>query len=554
MIKATLKKTTFLLLGFFLLNMVSAQELSYEKSYSDANDFLLKANARNSTFEKINRDKTIEINNGDAITARVFILQPMGYIVVSSYGEDSPVIGYSFDESFPNEEELVQHPILPIIEGINKARKNEKNLVPIKKAESSKGDILFYGPYVNTLWGQVNCYDINGDLINVSNLYTPNNYAPGCVAISMATLLHYYKWPVWGEGSHSYNDIWGSSTGYYATNFEKYYDWENMKNKYRNQSSNMTEREAVGELVFDCAVALEMNFEYNGSTSNINRIPGSGDDYFRFHSFHKPESSSIFWPRVDKNMMEANPVIFAVSGSGGIDHSVVCDGLNIDGDDYFYHLNMGWWGVGNGWFTVRDEFNAGGYNNVYAGVLDFIPIPILHEAELTSGSDMFYLNWEFTQTISATDYDVQRKINDGDWENLAENYQDTTLLVVIDNILNDYYFRVRAKVNDEIYSYSWSNEIYLDILTGTEEPLSIDNLISVFPNPFCDSFTLDMKTKGSSNLTINIYNVTGELVYQLPETQQKSHFAIQTDEWQKGIYFIRFNSGTESTVKKIVKY
>jgi hypothetical protein len=551
----TLNKTTFLLLGMFLLNMVSGQELSNGKAFSAARDFLLKANARNMDFQKINPDKTIEIKTGSTISARVFQLQPVGYIVVSSYGENSPVIGYSFDEDFPNENELSQHPLLAVIDGINRARKNEKNLIRNNKTDSQKGAPLFYGPYVSTLWGQVNCHDNNGNLINVTNLYTPNNYAPGCVAISMATLLHYYKWPIRGEGSHSYTDSWGSSTGYYVANFETDYDWQHMRNKYRSQASTMTEREAAGELVFHCDVALEMNFEYNGSTSNVNKIPGCGDDYFRFHSFHKQESSSIFWPRVDKNLMEANPVIFAISGSGGIDHSIVCDGLNIDGEDYFYHLNMGWWGVGNGWFTVREDFNAGGYDNVYGGVLDFIPIPMLYDAELLYGSDMFHLNWEFTQTISATSYDVQRKINDGNWEPIAEDYQDTTLLVVVDDILNDYWFRVRAKVNDEIYSYSWSNEIQLDILTGIDETkTNTQDLINVFPNPFNNYISLDLGKAESDNSVVSIFNAMGELVYQLPGTRQKAQFTVQTDEWQNGVYFVKISSGAGSTVKKIIKY
>jgi len=554
MINKTLKKTTFLLLGIFLLNTVSAKGLSNAKAFSAANDFLLKANARNLNFTKIYRDKTIEINIGSEITARVFQLQPVGYIVVSSYGKNSPVIGYSFDEDFPNEKDLAQHPLLAIIEGINESRKHE-NAPGEKKEVTSSAKAEFYGPWVNTLWGQVNCHNNNGDLINVTNLYTPNNYAPGCVAVSMATLLHHYKWPIWGVGSHAYTDNSGSSTGYYTANFGgTYYDWEHMRNKYRNQSSTLEEREAAGELAFHCAVALEMDFEYNGSTSNVNWIPGCGDDYFRFHSFYKQESSSIFWGRLDKNMMEANPVILSISGSGNIGHSVVCDGLNIDGNDYFYHLNMGWWGVGNGWFTIRDDFNTGGYTAINGGVLDFIPIPIMYDAQLLYGSDMFNLNWQFTQTIAATDYDVQRKINDGDWETIAENYQDTTLLVIIDDISNEYYFRVRAKVNDEIYSYSWSNEIHLDILTGTDETLSDENLIRVSPNPFVNSFTLDLNKTVSVGSSISIYNVTGELVYQLPEMLRKLQLTIQANEWDNGVYFIRLDSGTESTVKKIVKY
>ena len=62
-----------------------------------------------------------------------------------------------------------------------------------------------------------------------------NAYA-GCVAVSMAQIMHYWSFPEIGSGERTY---WASGYGYQTANFENsYYDYSDMPN---NTSSSETE-------------------------------------------------------------------------------------------------------------------------------------------------------------------------------------------------------------------------------------------------------------------------------------------------------------------------
>ncbi|MCD4698361.1 MAG: C10 family peptidase [Bacteroidales bacterium] len=548
------KILVLLLCALFILKLNYGENINSLQAFSYASDFIVKIN---SSFESENlllQSDYFVITENNETLAYVFRLHPQGFIAVSAFSTNTPVIGFSLYDNLPEGEILKKLPAYSIIEGIAHTHKfagqNQKpNEYLIKTT-----DEVIYGPYVYTLWGQVNCHNNQGQLINVTNYYTPNNYAAGCVAISLSTLLHYYKWPPVGEGYHQYYDGWGSSTGTYEANFgETYYKWDLMLNKYNNQVSTDPQREAAGELAFHAAVALEMNFEYNGSTSNVNKIPGASADYFRFYSFYKQESSTVFWPRLDKNMVEANPVILSVENNSGFGHSVVCDGLWLtDDEERFYHLNMGWWGSGNGWFTIQEDFNAGGYTTINGGILDFIPKPLLYDVEIPADTNMFHLTWQFTQTIAADAYEVQRKINTGSWETITDDYQDTSILIVVENVADDYFFRVRAKVNDEWYPSSWSNNIQLQIITGVED-LPAENIAVIYPNPFYDNLTIVPSANYNQDVSVRIFEMEGKIVYRSGNEQLSDQINIPAGSWNKGVYIVDIKTGSLHQMFKIIK-
>jgi len=538
----------FLLL--IILNSNFGANISDEQAFNYASEFAVKINLKFDSDNQIYKTDYNEFVDGNEILAYVYKLYPQGFIVISAFDNSSPVIGFSKDHNFPEAKDLINTPIYSVVMGIALSKKysipNNDNL---KIAITEE----LYGPHVYTLWGQVNCHNNQGQLINVTNYYTPNHYAAGCVAISLSTLLHYYKWPPVGEGYHEYYDGWGSSTGWYEANFgETYYKWDLMLEKYNNQISTEEQREAAGELAFHAAVALEMNFEYNGSTSNVNQIPGTGSNYFRFYSFYKEENSNVFWPRLDKNMIEANPVILSVENNSGFGHSVVCDGLWLtDDEERFYHLNMGWWGSGNGWFAIQENFNAGGYTTINGGILDFIPKPMLYDVEIPADTNMFHLNWHFTQTISANMYEVQHKINSGSWETITDDYQDTSILIVIEDILDDHFYRVRARVNEEWYPASWSNTVQLQIITEIVETSSTD-LIEVYPNPFSNDLRI-VNRENTQNLSIKILNMMGEQFFQSEDEQSFDELNIYAGYLDKGVYLLEVSSGSSQQVFKIIK-
>jgi len=492
-----------------------------------------------------------EINNNGAIVAYIFNILPQGFIAISTSNISNPIIAYSFDYNFAtdnSDEETIALGVIGDI-GYNDLLVSKTSVNNISSREINNTNFE-NGPFVMSLWGQVNCTNNNGSIVNVSNYYTPSHYAPGCVAVSMATLIHHYNWPVNGTGSHTYTDNYGSSTGTYSANFEEtYYGWDNMLNRYKNKASTDYQREAEGLLVYQSAVALEMDFENNGSTSNVNRIPNAGDDYFRYSSVHRYEYSSVFWQMLDTNMITEIPVILSVSGNG-YGHSVVCDGIRIEEDStFFYHLNMGWWGTTNGWYRIRDGFNAGGYSNITGGVFDFVPIPALSAPIVDETAEVVTLNWQYAPNCIADAYEVQQKVDGGSWITISDEIMDTTFDVNIVSSSN-YAFRVRAQYKGKWSFSSWSEEEYMGYL-GINDGENM-NMVSYGPNPTNDIFNIYIPDNYSS-IDMDIYNSFGIKIQSLKKQSSVNKISISTNNWNSGIYFIRLSDGNNNKVISIIK-
>ena len=484
----------------------------------------------------------------DVPFAHLIAIHPQGYIAISAFNNIIPIVSFSFDENFPakgTEERVIA---VSLIIGIAKADQNMKPEAGIQTVAEK----IEVGPFVQSLWGQVNCHDNNGNLVNVSNYYTPNNYAPGCVAISMATLLHHYEWPINGTGSHTYSDNWGSSKGTYSANFEETnYSWVNMLDRYKNKASTDWQREAEGLLVYQSAVALDMDFEYNGSTSNVNRIPAAGKNYFRFSSMKRQFGTPIFWQLLDSNMMHEIPVILAIKADNGAGHSIVCDGLRIEDDGtFYYHLNNGWWGNANGWYRLRDGSLGGGYDDITEGVFYFLPIPALSTPIVSESAEVVTLNWQYAKTEHTVDaYELQMKIEDGAWQTIADDIQDTTFDVDI-NLSQTYTFRVRAKVEGRWSTESWSTEEQMGYL-AVDEIAELD-AISFGPNPVDDQLQLCFSGTVSSPLRISIVTMEGKSVYA-SDNNKFTVEIVDTHTWNPGVYLMILENKTNKRVVKLLK-
>ena len=85
------------------------------------------------------------------------------------------------------------------------------------------------------------------------------NALVGCVAVSMAQVMHYWSYPEVGYGSHGYNH-W--DYGYQYADFgNSYYDYSEMQNNYATSESQ--------ELLFHCGVSVNMGYGADGSGANV---------------------------------------------------------------------------------------------------------------------------------------------------------------------------------------------------------------------------------------------------------------------------------------------
>jgi len=361
------------------------------------------------------------------------------------------------------------------------------------------------GPLLSSEYGQVNCHDNSGTLINVTNYNTPNNYAVGCVALTLVSTMRYYNWPLHGVGKHEYTDNSGTSTGTYSADFENTtYLWDNIQDLYNNVQSTDASRSILGKIAFHSAISVNMDFEHDGSTSDINKIPYAVSHYFRYDTpQYATTSNGNFWNLLDESIENNQPCQLAVYTSGGAGHAIVCDGIKYTGDpnDKYYHLNMGWWGSSNGWYLIQSGFNAGGYSIISAAVMGMTPIPELITPIFDLEFNEATISWYYPDRIENPIFELQQKQDNGDWTTLNDNITDFSY-IFSPNSSSIYKYRIKTSQNS-----AWSEEIFFD------PSLEFDKLDEIVLYPTLVDHNIYIEYKNLENTSIHIYSMNGREVY-----------------------------------------
>ncbi|MCD4731175.1 MAG: T9SS type A sorting domain-containing protein, partial [Bacteroidales bacterium] len=101
------------------------------------------------------------------------------------------------------------------------------------------------------------------------------------------------------------------------------------------------------------------------------------------------------------------------------------------------------------------------------------------------------------------------------------------------------------------------------IVKGSSAYLSIDNLSQVisgigeiYPNPVSDYASIEVTLNNNSNVTVNIFNQLGQVVYSSDKTlvSGKQLIKLNTSELPEGFYNVQFRGENGGIlVKKFVK-
>lgn len=344
--------------------------------------------ANNFYFEKsdytINQYSAISISDrfiykeNSQTVAYIFSIQPSGFVIVSADDICYPIIGYSLEQvvkpsKFPP---AFKAWMAGISEQLLFAKNN--NIKPTKRIQEIWANYLNYNhedkyylipksgiePLLQSKWGQT--YEYN-KLCPVDTT-TPSGHAPaGCVAVAMAQVMFYFRYPETGIGEHSYYD---NNYGTISANFgETTYQWDEMVNAIFKQSNS-----AVAELIFHAGVSIETNYGSGGSSSLTSKTEDALKDFFNYHDdleyrawydFQDSFKDSVI-ANLDRNL----PMIYRGGGLTS-SHSFVCDGYQ---DTSYFHFNWGWNGGYNGYYFV-DNLNPGGYDFTFnqAAVMNIFP-------------------------------------------------------------------------------------------------------------------------------------------------------------------------------------
>ena len=340
----------------------------------------VKANFEKATRADLQLYYTVTSDNG-VPCAYVFNLGNEGFVIVAASDNVRPILGYSkngpFDASNPYNGAMFM--LETYKNSISHAI--EKGIVPTPdvvgewtslencgKLNNKKAKTV--GPLLTTKWNQNSPY----------NLYAPaasggpggRCYA-GCVATAMSQIMKRWNYPEHGTGSHGYNCYGESGVyyGYLSANFgATTYDWANMPKSLTG--ANQTQIEAVATLMYHCGVAVDMQFDYDGSGAVSSNVPGPMSSYFGYGACQYKQRSSYSltnWLNMLKDEFDlGRPVYYSGRSSEG-GHAFVADGYD---ENDFVHFNFGWSGTDDDFYAV----DAIEYSSNAAAIFNFVPTPV----------------------------------------------------------------------------------------------------------------------------------------------------------------------------------
>ena len=183
------------------------------------------------------------------------------------------------------------------------------------------------------------------------NYYTPKNYVCGCVATAAAQVMYVHRYPTASIPATKFN----CAVDYQACELETLagtFDWGNMVG-YPAKASSLSDvqRQAIGKLTYNVGVACEMDYAADGSGSFTDNVSEALEGIFgyasaKYYSIYRANTATVrngLLPSLDYGL----PVVVGVNG-----HEIVADGYGFNGSTLYVHMDMGWSGVCNAWYSL----------------------------------------------------------------------------------------------------------------------------------------------------------------------------------------------------------
>jgi hypothetical protein len=351
-----------------------AQEITMEMARKTAINFIYeKTNIYKGTAEynTFGIAESYSKKDDDLTLYYIFNMQPSGYVIVSGSQVLYPVLGYDYVAGFETEN---QPPSLEYWMGhyADQVRfAKENNLKPqqhiLDAWDHYLGDdfkLLSYPekgdqvePLLTSVWHQNWPY----------NLYCPEDPAgpgghayAGCMATAYSQLLYYWRYPLHGTGNYCYTPWQHPEYGEQCADFENtWYRWDEMCDY------PLTINTAIAELLYQAGVALEMEFSIGGSSAR--NLPEYFEAYFNISKdceilprecYTDTEWKNIIMDQLDQKLPTGYSGSDATSG-----HLWNCDGYQ---DTMYFHMNWGWGGSYNGYYTLDNLLGWNDYNFLIA--------------------------------------------------------------------------------------------------------------------------------------------------------------------------------------------
>lgn len=340
-------------------------------------------------YEDIKVTATTTVTHNDIPLIHIFdIGKDEGFVIIAGDDRVVPVLGYSLKGGYVQEtsapppalEELLSQYEQQIIDILENQYRSSIQIDSLWQHYTSPVFAPSKGfrrvvPLIETIWDQDRYYnafcpeDPNG---------ADGHARVGCVAVAMAQIMRYHKYPEHGTGSNSY---YYDPYGWISADFgNATYNWDNMPNYLTDYNDD------VALIGFHCGVSVEMMYGPEGSGAYSSDVPYALINYFNYASSVSYEERRYYSDTQWENLLQTElsakrPVYYSGSGSGG-GHAFVCDGYN----GSYFHFNWGWGGLYNGYFYLS-SLNPGthDFNWLQAAVVG-IKSPLLPVADFSASA------------------------------------------------------------------------------------------------------------------------------------------------------------------------
>ncbi len=302
-----------------------------------------------------------------------------GFLVMSGDDAATPVLAYSFSSNLDVATaapgalfwmELYKSEIQQLrINGGKPTEEIAAVWAALSAPTPKQNRSVVVGPLLTAEWNQTKYYNKYSPVDTESPGGYDNRTPNGCVAVAMAMIMYYYRYPIHGYGSHTNYTDYGNFTVNFSQQTYNYDAMEDVLNYYNDE---------VAKLIFHCATAVDMMYAADGSGAYSQDVPDAARQYFGYSSACNYKSKYHYgnseWAQMLRDELdEKKPLYYSGSSEEG-GHAFVCDGYDSDNK---FHFNFGWGGTSNGFFALSasDTENnpVGGYSGYQSAVFDFYP-------------------------------------------------------------------------------------------------------------------------------------------------------------------------------------
>ena len=218
-----------------------------------------------------------------------------GFAIVANDDQFKPVFGYSETQFTTNNNPGFDWYMTTLNASLERAKQQGRKLEEAKPSPEYAASV---GELLTTRWGQDTPYN------NMTPLYTDKktgkkkHYVTGCVSTAMSMILHYFKYPVHGEGDVRYDFAPGSgepSQTLEADFSNTTYQWDKMLNEYKDGSYTEEQANAVATIMKHCGYAVSMQYTISGSGAFIYESCRALRKYFGFNGYNEDGDVHVNW-------------------------------------------------------------------------------------------------------------------------------------------------------------------------------------------------------------------------------------------------------------------